>query len=221
MLAGAGITAFAMGAFYKAEYIPPAEKDELIAETVRLKNAEIKSREQIIQVIKEDNAEMASTIEEQEERILSYTHLELKLKTFEDSLQTLRSRLSLTDVLITNEDGSMAFRDTTMTEYTTYNNQLFGVTCGVTFSKSGCISLFSDLEQIRPTKVSLTNTEPVPGYIYSYVYLEDFDQQESIQFTYQPEPERERKPFLQRNGKTMLYTAAGVVIIIKTIEAIF
>lgn len=203
------------------DFVPPAAVDELVDEVTRVQSARVESLEYVNQRISERNEVMAARISEQDEELVLLSELSGRLRVYEDSVQTLQSRLNMRDVLQTLDDGSLSFTDTTLTRRTTYSSGLFEVTCFVTFSRDGCILLESDLQQLRDIDMMVGVTDRGSGYLNAYLHLPDFDLEESLQFTYQPDPVRERERSFLRELRPYAITAVGVVGGVLVLKAVF
>jgi hypothetical protein len=161
-------------------FIPPDRVDALIDENTRVLSAEIRSQKAIADSIRSESEAMAKWIDDNKEKVIAYTRLSGQLRMYRDSLRTVQTRFNLADL---PEEP-----DTTITHSETYTSGLFEVRCKVTFSGSGCITIESDLRQLRDIDISFTLTDRGHGYVNSYLYLPDFDLERSEQISFQPEP---------------------------------
>ena len=185
LLIGAAIALLVTRSFY-SEYIHPDNHDTLLDENTRLLSAKITDLETIKDRIEAVSEAQAKRIEDQEERLLTFTEIEGKLNLYRDSLRVVR-QFNLSGFIA--DTSTTALPDTTITMSEQYTSGLFEVTCSVTFSRTGCVSIQADLQQLRPTRMTYTTTEYRPGLFNTYIYLEDFDQEETLQLSYQPPPE--------------------------------
>ena len=181
-----GLLAFFLTRGCYSEYIHPDTHDMLIDENTRLISAKITDLETINARIKAHSEKQAERIEEQEERLITFTEIEGKLNLYRDSLRTI-TQFDLAAFIADTSNTAPA--DTTITVRERYTSGLFEVSCSVTFSRTGCVSVQADLQQLRATRMTYTTTEYRPGLFNTYIYLEDFDQEETLQLSYQPPPE--------------------------------
>lgn len=199
--------------------VPPEAVDELVDERTRVQSAQIVDIEDINKIIRYENERMADRIAQQEETIVSLTRAAGQLDIYRDSIQVLQNRFNISDITTINETGQTVFADTTITSIETFSDNLFKVTCSVTFSSSGCIAIGSSLEQQRDIHITYALVDRGSGYLNAYLHLPDFNMQETMQFTYQPEPEQD-KSFWQQHGKQILTYGLGAVVITTVIRAL-
>lgn len=195
----------------KIDHVPLEKVDELVDERTRVQSASIKNRDEIIESITRASASMASRINDLEEEVVILTEASGRLNLYRDSLKTLQKRLSIADLTFEQEDGTLAFRDTTITHISTFSDSLFEVRCFVSFSSSGCITLDSELKQLRDTKIVYAVTDRGLGYLNAYLHLPDFDVEETLQFTYQPDPILDSS--FWEDLRPYVVTGSGIVLV--------
>jgi hypothetical protein len=168
--------------YMSRNFIPPDRVDALLDENTRVLSAEIRSQKAIADSIRSESEAMAKWIDDNKEKVIAYTRLSGQLRMYRDSLRTVQTRFDFSDLPQPNEP------DTTIIHSETYTSGLFQVQCKVTFSGSGCITIESDLRQLRDIDISFTLTDRGHGYVNSYLHLPDFDLERSEQISFQPEP---------------------------------
>jgi gluconate kinase len=212
LIIGAAVAALLMGKFWKADFTHPAHVDEQISEVSRLLSAQIQTKEQIISRL---SVEAQQAIKERDLAVITSSELSAHLKIYQDSLKAARKGFNMMDFTHIDESGNTAFIDTTLAQQFTFTDNLFGVTCYVKLSRSGCFTLEAELTQLRPLTLSHTIVSPVPGFYQSIFELPDFDLQSTEIITLQTQPEPERRNFLQKyRSELVTYGVAATVVVI-------
>lgn len=197
--------------------VPPQKVDELVDERTRVQSAEIVDLKDINTFLRNNSKAQEDMIRDRDEKILILTEAQARLNLYQDSIRTLNRRLTIADITVDTDEGT-TFIDTTVTYVTTFTDELFRVTCRVNFSSSGCISIDANLEQLRDIHISTTVTDRGQGFLNAYLHLPDFDLEQTLQFTYQPEPTSEDS--FWQEVRPYLVTGVGVAILLYLLQLV-
>ena len=147
VLLAAGIAAHQW--WTRADYVPPEKVNEILDENTRVMSAQVRSREEIIEILERESKDAADRIRDFEEEVVAQAEIVGRLSIYRDSVETLNKRLATRDIIRVIEEG----QDTIAVFTKTFGDSLFEVKSSVQFSPDS-IENRLDLQQLRDIRMT-------------------------------------------------------------------